>query len=599
VLEVFTTRPDTVFGATFMVVAPEHPVVAKITSPDQRQAVEQYQFQASRQTEIDRLATDKEKTGVFTGGYVINPLTKQRIPIWIADYVLMSYGTGAIMAVPAGDARDWEFAKKFGLPIVTVVEPLGGFPEGEQTRVYTGPGRMVNSGRFNGLKTLGKYGRAGWNEALAKEHGVEIAADEPEGVEEIIKSLEAEGIGQAAVTYRLRDWLISRQRYWGTPIPMVYCEQCGIVPVPEDQLPVRLPEDVDFRPTGESPLRFHESFLHTTCPTCGGPAKRETDTMDTFVDSSWYWFRYLSPKYTEGPFDPARQAWVPVDQYTGGAEHAVMHLLYARFWTKVMYDMGLIGHDEPFQRLFNQGVILGPNGQKMSKSRGNVVDPDALVAEYGADVVRTYLMFIGPWNQGGPWNHEGIEGLVGFMRRVWDLVVATPQGGNGSEPSQEQVAAIRRRTHQTIAAVSEDYQQFSFNTMLAELMKFTNDLRDFRQTPVVNSWAWKEALDTLVLLLAPAAPHIAEELWVRLGNQYSVHQQRWPTWDAEIAREESFELVVQVNGKVRDRIQVPAGISEAEARQLALASEPVSKFLEGRQPRKVIFVPGRLINLVG
>lgn len=596
-LEVFTTRPDTIYGATFMVVAPEHPIVDQITTPEQRAAVDEYRYQASRQSEIERLSTEKEKTGVFTGGYAINPMTNERIPIWIADYVLMSYGTGAIMGVPAGDQRDWEFAQKYGLPIVPVVVPAGGF-DGEQTKAYADPGIMVNSGPFNGMVTLGKYRREEWNEALAAQYGVSLEEGQPEAVEEIIRALEERGVGEAAVNYRLRDWLISRQRYWGTPIPIIYCDACGTVPVPYEDLPVTLPEDVDFLPTGQSPLKYHEAFLNTTCPRCGGPATRETDTMDTFVDSSWYWFRYLSPHNDQEPFDPSCKDWLPVDQYTGGAEHAVMHLLYARFWTKVMYDMGLVENDEPFERLFNQGVILGANRQRMSKSRGNVTDPDALVAEYGADVVRTYLMFIGPWEMGGPWSDEGIEGLARFMQRVWDLVVTDPQVDPDAKPTPEEIARLRRRTHQTIARATEDYQNFSFNTMLATLMKFSNDLRDFKQTSVVNSAAWDEALETLLLLLAPAAPHITEELWERMGNDYSIHQQPWPTWDPEAAREETFELVLQVNGKVRDRIQAPVGISEEEAQQLALASEVVRRFMNGKEPRKVIYVPGRLVNIV-
>lgn len=596
-LEVFTTRPDTIYGATFMVVAPEHPIVEQITAPEQRAAVEAYRYQASRQSEIDRLAIDKEKSGVFTGGYAVNPMTEERIPIWTADYGLMTYGTGAIMGVPGGDQRDWEFAEKFGLPIVPVTEPAGGFT-GEQAEAYAGPGVMINSGLLNGMVTLAKYSREEWTAGLAAEYGVELKPDQPEAREEIVKMLEARGVGEAAVNYRLRDWLISRQRYWGAPIPIIYCEACGTQPVPYDQLPVLLPEDVDFRPTGESPLKYHEGFLRTTCPECDGPATRETDTMDTFVDSSWYWFRYLSPHYEAGPFDPSCKPWVPVDQYTGGAEHAVMHLLYARFWTKVMHDMGLIEHDEPFKRLFNQGVILGADRQKMSKSRGNVADPDALVAEYGADVVRTYLMFIGPWDMGGPWSDEGIEGLSRFMQRVWDLVVQDAPVDPDARPAEAEVAALRRRTYQTIAKATEDYSTFNFNTMLAALMKYTNDLREFKQTSVVNSWAWDEALESLILMLAPAAPYITEELWARMGNEYSVHEQPWPTWDPEVAREETFELVLQVNGKVRDRVQAPVGISEDKARELALANETVRRFMDGKEPRKVIYVPGRLVNIV-
>ncbi len=597
VIEVFTTRPDTVYGATFMVLAPEHPLVDKITTPEQREAVEAYKYQAARQSEIERMSTEKEKTGVFTGGYAINPFTNEPIPIWIADYVLMGYGTGAIMAVPASDERDWEFAEKYGLPIRPVVVPVD-WDGSPLTEAYTGPGKMVNSGPFDGTITLGKYWRDEWTPQLAAEYGIELADDQPEGKEAVIAKMEAEGIGRAGVTYRLRDWLISRQRYWGTPIPIVYCQQCGTVPVPEDQLPVLLPDDVDFRPTGESPLKFHEGFRNTTCPKCGGPAERETDTMDTFVDSSWYQYRFLSPHYDEGPFDPAQKHWLPVDQYTGGAEHAVMHLLYARFWTKVMRDMGLVDFDEPFPRLYSQGVILGPDGQKMSKSRGNVVEPDPLVDKYGADTVRGYLMFIGPWNEGGPFSMQGIEGVHRFLHRVWDMVLTPPDVPNDAQPSEELVRQAQRRLHQTIAKVTEDLSTFAFNTALAAMMEFSNELREWKQTGLVNHPIWQECILTFVKLLAPFTPHIAEELWARLGQPYSVHTQAWPEWDPELAKEETFELVVQVNGRVRDRIQAPVDITEEQARELALRSEKVQRFLDGKKPKRIIYVPGRLINIV-
>ncbi|MDQ4078003.1 MAG: class I tRNA ligase family protein, partial [Chloroflexota bacterium] len=494
--------------------------------------------------------------------------------------------------------RDFEFAQKFDLPIVQVTVPMDGNVEEELTDAYAGPGHMVNSGRLTGMITLGKYTREEWGEAQEQEYGIVLEPDQPEAKETIVRIMEQDDVGEAAVNYRLRDWLVSRQRYWGTPIPVMYCAECGTVPVPYEDLPVELPTDVDFMPTGESPLTYHEAFLHTTCPQCGGPARRETDTMDTFVDSSWYQYRYLSPHYDEGPFDQEKaEGWLPVDQYTGGAEHAVMHLLYSRFWTKVMRDMGLVSFDEPFPRLFNQGIILGPDSQKMSKSRGNVVDPDELVESYGADTVRGYLMFIGPWDQGGPFSMTGIEGVSRFYGRVWNLM--TEEQTAAGEPTKKQIEALERVMHQTIERVQEAYESFSFNVGLAALMEFSNALREARNTPVVNSPIWDNALDTLLLLLAPIAPHITEELWARRGGQFSIHQQPWPAFDPEKAREHTFEMVIQHNGKVRDRVQAPVDINEEEAKELALQSERIQEFLAGREPKKVIYVPGRLVNVVG
>jgi leucyl-tRNA synthetase len=597
---VFTTRPDTVFGATFCVLAPEHPLVEQITSPDQRAELEAYVEQAKRQTEIERLSTDRERTGVFVGAYAINPMNGQPAPIYTADYVLMGYGTGAIMAVPAHDERDFDFATHHGLPIPVVIAPPGwdGQPLAE---AYTGEGTMVNSGRYDGLPS-----REAWDQ---------IAGD-----------MESRGIGERRTNYRLRDWLISRQRYWGTPIPIVYCDACGTVPLPEDQLPVILPEDVDFRPTGESPLRFHEGFRYTRCPRCGGPAERETDTMDTFVDSSWYQYRYLSPHDDQAPFDPAEgREWLPVDQYTGGPEHAVMHLLYVRFWTKAMRDLGLVSFDEPIRRLFHQGIILGPDGQRMSKSRGNVVLPDSLVRQYGTDAVRAFLLFIGPWEEGGPWNPHGVEGVVRFLNRAW-VVATTPadlspgpsptrggeiepgsassppsprRGGAGGEVPPDPERALRRITHQTIRKVGQDLDSFAFNTAVAALMEFVNALMRVRERGVPGTPAWNEAVEALTLMLAPIAPHMAEELWARPGRPESVHQQPWPRWDPELAAEETIEIVFQVNGKLRDRLQLPAGLSEEDLRAQALASPKVQAHLGGREPKKVIVVPNRLVNVVG
>ena len=573
-IEIFTTRPDTLWGATFMVLAPEHPLVDEITTPEQADTVLKYRKQAERLTDIDRETADREKTGVFTGAYAINPVNQARIPIWIADYVLMSYGSGAIMAVPAHDERDFEFAQKFGLEIVEVIRAPGRTDEDgplEAAYVSKTEGVLVNSGPFSGTPVS-------------------------EAVQKVTAWLEEQGMGKAAVNYRLRDWLISRQRYWGAPIPVVYCPEHGAVPVPDEELPVELPEDVEFMPTGESPLKFHEGFLHTTCPICGQPALRETDTMDTFMCSSWYQYRYLSPHYDEGPFDPEEgKYWLPVDQYTGGVEHATMHLIYTRFFTKAMRDMGLVDFDEPMLRLYNQGMVLAEDGEKMSKSRGNVVAPDALVREYGADTVRAYLMFFAKWDQGGPWNYDGIKGPHRLMHDVWELALAA------YEPGREDAAAtrsLRRKTHQTIRKVGQDLETFSFNTAVAAIMELRNALSEAKRKQNVSQAAWDEGVDNLLLLLAPIAPHITEELWAQRGRPYSIHQQPWPAWDAEIAKEDTITLVVQVNGKVRDKIEVEAGLPDDKLQEIALASEKIQQWLEGKEPRKVIVVKGRLVNVV-
>ncbi len=580
---VFTTRPDTVYGMTFAVLAPEHPLVDVLTTPDRRAEVEAYKYKAARESDIERLSTERERDGVFIGAYAINPMNGEPVPIFIADYVLLTYGTGAIQGVPAHDQRDFEFARRYGLPIRVVVAPPGwtGAPLPE---AYLDEGTMVNSGPFDGLPS-----REGW--------------------ERIAEYMEQRGIGRRAVHYRLHDWLISRQRYWGTPIPIIYCGHCGTVPVPERDLPVLLPMDAQFLPTGESPLKYHEGFRRTRCPRCGREAERETDTMDTFVDSSWYQYRYVSPHYREGPFDPRAGAyWLPVDQYTGGVEHAVMHLLYTRFWTKVMRDLGLVAFGEPMLRLFNQGVILGEDGEKMSKSRGNVVNPDDFVRAVGADTVRAYLMFIGPWEGGGPWNSRGIDGVHRFLHRVWNLVVGTegnagtrePGKGDaepGSRTADSDLAQLRHWTHRTIKKVTEDLEGFHFNTALAALMEFTNYLYRVRSRHA-GTPAWREAIRALVLMLAPMTPHIAEELWERLGEPYSVHTQSWPAYDPELARAATITLVLQVDGKVRDRVEVPADLTEAQARELALSNEKVRRFLDGREVADVIVVPGRLVNVV-
>ena len=573
-IRVFTTRPDTVYGMTFAVLAPEHELVERLTTEDRAAEVEAYCQEASRKGEIERLSTERERQGVFIGSHAINPMNGEHVPIFVADYVLTTYGTGAIMGVPAHDERDFDFAKRYGLPIPVVIAPpdWDGQP---LEQAYVDEGTMVNSGMFDALPSAEAWHR-------------------------IADYMEERGIGSRRVHYRLHDWLISRQRYWGAPIPIVYCEQCGTVPVPEEDLPVVLPEDAEFLPTGESPLKFHEGFRYTTCPRCGGPAERETDTMDTFVCSSWYHMRYTSPGYDDGPFDPVEgNYWMPVDQYTGGIEHATMHLLYTRFFTKACRDIGILNFDEPMLRLFNQGIILGEDNEKMSKSRGNVVNPDDYVQTLGADSVRAYLMFIGPWEEGGPWSSRGIEGVHRFLNRVWNLVVepAPAQPQEAEEPERAE-RELRRMTHQTIRKVTEDMEAFRFNTMLAALMEYNNYLIRAKQTALTQSVAWAEALETLVLLLAPSCPHIAEELWQRMGKPYSVHLQRWPKWNPELAREETVTIVVQVNGRLRDKIEVDPEMDAEKVKEAALATPGAKRHTNGKRISKVIYAPGKVVNIV-
>lgn len=571
-LPVFTTRADTIFGVTFMVLAPEHPLVPTLTTPEHQRAVEDYVEATKRETEIERLAVGREKTGVFTGSYAINPLTHQRVPIWISDYVVLTYGTGAVMGVPAHDQRDFEFAEKFGLPIRVVIAPPGW--RGEPfSAAYVDEGTMVNSEQFDGMPSS-------------------------EAREAIANFIEEHGLGKRRVQYRLRDWLVSRQRYWGAPIPIIYCDRCGMQPVPEDQLPVRLPMDVEFLPTGESPLKLSKTFLHTTCPRCGGPATRETDTMDTFVDSSWYFLRHCSPHEANAAWDPKKvEFWMPVDQYIGGIEHATMHLLYARFFVKALRDLGLVSFDEPFKRLFNQGLVIS-GGFKMSKSRGNVVNPDDFVKTLGADTVRAYLMFLGPWDQGGDWSDRGIHGVYRFLNRVWTLVLDTKdaQAAEGTSPEAER--EIRRLTHRTIRRVGDDMEKFRFNTAVAALMEFSNALSRSAGESVVGTPAWQEAIRSLLLLLAPIAPYVTEELWSRLGLPYSIHQQAWPVWEEGLLSEEMVTVVVQVNGKVRDKLTVPVGVSEEMIESLARNSERVRRYLDGATVANVVYVPGKLLNIV-
>ena len=571
-LTTFTTRIDTIFGVTFVVLAPEHPLVDELTLPEHRDEVDAYVDQARRQTEIERLSTEKVKTGVFTGAYAVNRLNGDRVPILIGDYVLLTYGTGIVMGVPAHDQRDFEFATKYDLPVRVVVAPPD-WDGRELSEAYVDDGTQVNSGRFDGLPSA-------------------------EGKEKIADFIEEQGWGSRAVQYRMRDWLISRQRYWGTPIPIVYCDDCGTVPVPEDQLPVLLPDDAEFLPTGESPLKRHEGFLNTGCPACGQSARRETDTMDTFVDSSWYQLRFASPSYDKGPFDlDAVKAWNPVDQYTGGAEHAVMHLLYARFFTKAMRDLGMLDFDEPFTRLFNQGHIIAEH-QKMSKSRGNVVAPDEYVKTVGADAVRCYLMFLGPWDQGGNWSDTGLNGMSRWMNRVFDLCNRDSAELDSSPVDEGAVRDLDRAVHKMIRRVTEDLERFKFNTALAALMECSNTMGRAWEAGSLSSDAWDGAVENLLLLLAPMAPHISEELWERTGREFSIHNQPLPPWDPELATDEVVTLVVQVNGRLRDRLEVPVSITEDEAKEAALSSRGVAVHTDGKQIVRVIYVPGKLVNVV-
>jgi len=585
-IEIFTTRPDTLWGATFMVMSPEHPLVDKITTPENKETVDAYKAQAEKQTDIQREAKDKEKTGVVTGGYAINPVNEERIPIWVADYVLMSYGTGAIMAVPAHDERDFEFARKFGLRIIPVIQPEGVELDGAtMTEAYPHEGVMINSGLFNGTPATNDKGMK--NPAIKA----------------VTEFLEEKGVGKRDVNYRYRDWLISRQRYWGAPIPMVYCETHGWNPVPDDQLPVLLPDDIEWRPTGESPLKFHPTWKDTTCPVCGEYAVRETDTMDTFMCSSWYHMRYLSPHNDKAPFNDAEyNYWMPVDTYTGGSEHANMHLLYFRFFHKALRDMGITEGNEPVMQLRNQGMVLAEDNTKMSKSRGNVVAPDVLVKKYGADTVRAYLMFFARWQQGAPWDSQGIEGTARWIRRVWTLYTDPTPPNSASSPKGEPAydgRQLRRRVHQTVRKVTHDFENFEFNTVVSSLMELMNEMYKAREAGAVGSPEWDEAQDYYLLMLAPVAPHIAEELWTNyLGKPYSIHQQHWPEFDAEAAKEDEIELPVQINGKVRDRITVPAEASEEDIKSAALASEIVQKHLNGKEPKKVIVANKRLVSIV-
>ena len=566
---VFTTRADTAFGVTYVVLAPENPLVDVITTPECKAAVEEYKYNASKVTEIDRLASNREKTGVMTGAYAINPVNGREVPILVADYVLASYGTGAVMGVAAHDERDYVFAKKLGLPIERVVKSADGSPDGLP---YTDYGVMVNSGEFDGMSS-------------------------EEGKIAVIKKLEKEGKGALKTNYRLRDWLVSRQRYWGAPIPMIHCEHCGVVPVPEEDLPVRLPYNVDFTPDGVSPLAKCEEFMNVKCPVCGRPARRDPDTLDTFVCSSWYYLRYPDNKNDKEAFD---RKWIdkmlPVDKYIGGAEHACMHLLYARFFTKALRDMGYLDFDEPFLSLVHQGTILGSDGNKMSKSRGNVVSPDDSIAKYGADVFRVYLMFGFSYVEGGPWNENGLDSIGRFFDRVERAVKKCYEvefEDRAPEKAEKELNYVRNAT---IKAVSADIETFSFNTALARIMEFVNAIYAYDAAVSKKSALFKDCVKDLVLLLAPFAPHFSEELWEMLGQPYSVFNQRYPVADEKALVRDEVELAVQVNSKLRARITVPAGAERGEIE--SAAREAVKAQLGGAEPKKIIIVPGRLVNLI-
>ncbi|HEX2240092.1 MAG TPA: leucine--tRNA ligase [Actinomycetota bacterium] len=578
---VFTTRPDTLWGATFFVLAPEHRLAEELvrgTAKEQELAA--FREDVARLTEIDRTSTERPKKGLFLGRYAINPVNDERIPIWVADYALLDYGTGALMAVPAHDQRDFDFARQYGLDVRVVIQPPDRPLDGATlTESWPHEGVMVNSGPFDGTP----------------------ASD---GVETVTKWLEESGIGRSAKNFRLRDWLISRQRYWGTPIPIIFCDRCGEVPVPDENLPVELPTGVDFTPKeGLSPLATAEDWVNVSCPNCGGAARRETDTMDTFVDSSWYFHRYTDPHNDEAPFDRAKaDAWMPIDQYTGGIEHAVMHLIYARFFQKVLVEMGLARDPEPYPRLLNQGVIT-MGGKRMSKSRGNIVEPQEAFTRYGADALRLYMLFSGPPEAPFDWPPEGVEAIgrvtYPWLQRVWRLCEQNRDVVNVGEfhlgPAE---LALRRHIHRTVKIVTRDYESFSFNTAIARLMELVNNAHRYREVGGGHPGVMKELIETLLKLLAPMAPYLAEEQWHRLGHESSIHLEPWPTFDEELTKESTVTMVVQVNGKVRDTIDVPADISEEEMLQRALASDKIRSHLDGGEPSKVVAKPPKLLSLV-
>ena len=579
---VFTTRPDTLWGATFFVIAPEHPLAEELVAGTKHEAaLKEFKDEVGRMTDIDRTATDRAKKGMFLHKYATNPVNGEAIPIWVADYVLMDYGTGAIMAVPAHDQRDFEFARQYGLDIRPVIVPdeTTAAEASNWKEAYSGEGVMANSGPFDGTPSS-------------------------ESVAAVTKWLEEQGVGRHAVNYRLRDWLISRQRYWGTPIPVIFCEDHGEVLVPDDQLPVELPEDVDFQPTGEaSPLATAEEWVNAPCPKCGKIGRRETDTMDTFVDSSWYFHRYLDPHNDKLPFDRAKSdAWMPMDQYTGGITHAVMHLIYARFFQKVFMDMEMARDPEPFPNLLNQGMVTMA-GKVMSKSRGNIVEPREAFEHYGADALRLYMLFSGPPEQDFDWPEEGVAAIgrvtAPWLQRVWRLCEENRDTVNIGDIQESPVdRQLRKLVHQTIKVVTRDFEEFSFNTAISRLQELVNHAYRYRKVGGGNPQVMGELIETLLKLLAPFAPYISEEQWHRHGHETSIHDESWPEYDQELAAEETITMVVQVNGKVRDTIDVPVDISEEDMQKRALESEKVRNYLNGKEPAKVITRPPKLVSLV-
>ena len=579
-IKVFTTRQDTVYGATFMSLAPEHPRAEELTTPDRKEEVDAFIEKVKKTDRIKRTAEDFEKEGVFTGSYCINPLTKAHMPIYLANFVLMDYGTGAVMAVPTHDQRDFEFARKYALPLQVVIQPEGETLDPlSMAAAFTEVGILTNSSQFDGLRS---------------DSAKEAIAD----------FLEQEGIGKKTVNFRLRDWGISRQRYWGNPIPIIYCKACGVVPVPDQDLPVRLPMDVEFTGEGGSPLAKIDSFINVTCPLCGQPARREADTMDTFVQSSWYFLRYCCPDLLDGPLDSERvDYWMSVDQYIGGIEHAVMHLLYARFFTKVLRDLGYITCDEPFTKLLTQGMVI-KDGAKMSKSKGNVVDPNGLIDRYGADTARLFSLFAAPPEKDLDWSDQGVDGSFRFLNRVWKLVhdrldlINNSKTVNLSALTGEE-RTLRRAVHKTIRKVTEDIEErFHFNTAIAAVMELLNVLQGAELATPQYGAVMKEALGSLVQMLAPFVPHITEELWQRMGHHTPLSETPWPDYDREAVVDDEALVVIQVNGKLRSKFTVPAGTDEETMKSIALADEKLLPFIEGKQVRKVICIPGKLVNIV-
>lgn len=582
-ITVYTTRPDTVFGVTYMVLAPEHPLVEKLIAGSEAESrIREFVLKVRNLSEIDRTSNEVEKVGLPIGAACVNPLTGEKVPILIANYVLLEYGTGCVMGVPAHDQRDFEFARKYGFPIRVVIQPPGIKLEPDTMEsAYEEEGLLVNSGRFNGLPNK-------------------------EAIKSITTYLEETGQGRFRVTYRLRDWLISRQRYWGAPIPIIYCDHCGPVPVPESELPVLLPMEVEFKPTGRSPLAECPEFVNAVCPSCGGQGKRETDTMDTFMCSSWYYYRYTSPGEADGPWDKAKvNYWLPVDQYIGGVEHAILHLLYSRFFTKVLCDLKLINNLEPFTNLLTQGMVL-KDGAKMSKSKGNVVSPEDIVARYGADTARMFILFAAPPERDLEWSDQGVEGCFRFLNRVWRLVEPLQETlkNTPGKPSGNLVGVnreMRRITHKTIKKVTEDIStRFNFNTAVSAIMELVNALYQFKEVPDTDRdhAVLREAVETLLLLLAPFAPHITEEIWEATGHEGSVHLQAWPSYVPAAIVEDEITIVVQVNSRVRDRMLVPAGLTAGEMQEIVMKDPKVLKLTEGKKIIKIIPVPGKLVNIV-